>query len=336
MKSKVAVIIPFFQEKSGILRNAVTSVLNQKGIDSIEIIVVDDGSPVPATTELAPLMQVDGRVIKIIRQDNAGAGAARNTGLDKVSTDTEYVALLDSDDHWAESHLTRALSALERGYGLYFGNARFLNTNTTAFDISRMKKLEHVEITGLKSVYRYVGNLFSEVILRTGADAPYRPRPFNPSTIVYRYQNLCGIRFEEDLAPCEDDLFLLELLSRSTEVCFSTAPECLIGEGVNIFRSSDWGSERMLWREYNRLRLRKRISEKFQLCHKDRMLNKMSMNDIRRSFVTALIHDIAKGRIGSLSYFFRFMRVDPIIFFYFVIIFPRVLILRFRKLFAPS
>ena len=44
----IAVIIPYFQREAGILRRALASVFAQTNAPSWEIIVVDDGSPVPA------------------------------------------------------------------------------------------------------------------------------------------------------------------------------------------------------------------------------------------------------------------------------------------------
>src|SRR5438309_11974615 len=93
-RKKVAVIIPYYQEKAGILRRAVRSVLDQEGSNSIEIVVVDDHSPVPAQQELAAFAAVIPERIRIINQPNAGPAAARNRGLNAVGMDTEFVAFL--------------------------------------------------------------------------------------------------------------------------------------------------------------------------------------------------------------------------------------------------
>jgi glycosyltransferase involved in cell wall biosynthesis len=63
-----------------------------------ELIVVDDGSPDDSVAIIEAWQsrrQVKGSV-RIVRQDNAGLGAARNRGLTEVAG--EYVAFLDSDD----------------------------------------------------------------------------------------------------------------------------------------------------------------------------------------------------------------------------------------------
>ena len=44
MARKVSVITPFFQRQPGLLRRAIGSVANQKGLTAtVEVIVVDDG-----------------------------------------------------------------------------------------------------------------------------------------------------------------------------------------------------------------------------------------------------------------------------------------------------
>jgi glycosyltransferase involved in cell wall biosynthesis len=86
---------------------ALRSVLAQT-VGDLEVIVVDDGSA-DHTAAVAEAIE-DGRV-QVIRQENAGAAAARNTGLSAASG--TYVALLDADDLWVSHKLERQLQALE-------------------------------------------------------------------------------------------------------------------------------------------------------------------------------------------------------------------------------
>jgi glycosyltransferase involved in cell wall biosynthesis len=75
---KVSVIIPVYNVEA-YLRECLDSVLNQALLD-IEIICVDDGSTDGSAAILAEYTARDSRV-RIVTQKNAGAGAARNTGL---------------------------------------------------------------------------------------------------------------------------------------------------------------------------------------------------------------------------------------------------------------
>jgi Glycosyl transferase family 2 len=50
----------------------------------------------------------------------AGVGAARNAALKSIDASSTYVALLDSDDCWHESHLEQGIRAFEAGNDFYF------------------------------------------------------------------------------------------------------------------------------------------------------------------------------------------------------------------------
>lgn len=102
----VSVIIPTYN-RAHTLAEAIDSVLAQSR-PAAEIIVVDDGS----TDGSAELLAGYGDRIRYLRQDNAGVGAARNRGLAAASGD--YIALLDSDDHWHPDKLAVQVDILER------------------------------------------------------------------------------------------------------------------------------------------------------------------------------------------------------------------------------
>ena len=87
---KVSVIIPVYNVEK-YLRACLDSVVNQTFRD-IEIICVDDGSTDGSGAILDEYAAKDSRM-RVIRQANAGAGAARNAGLD-VATG-EYVFFAD-------------------------------------------------------------------------------------------------------------------------------------------------------------------------------------------------------------------------------------------------
>lgn len=104
----VSIIIPYYNHAS-YLAETVASVRSQ-GYTRVEIIVVDDGSPVPAQDLLDadPAMPAD---LRILRIPNQGAAAARNHGF--AHSSGEFLVFLDSDDHLRagslEAHLTQLL-----------------------------------------------------------------------------------------------------------------------------------------------------------------------------------------------------------------------------------
>ncbi len=123
---EIAVIIPFFQQEPGILARALESVASQHIPEgwSAEVIVVDDGSPRPAEDEVRSLRFPESLQLRVIRQRNGGAAAARNRGLDEASPSATLIAFLDSDDEWRPDHLRRAVAAYRSGFDFYFTDNR--------------------------------------------------------------------------------------------------------------------------------------------------------------------------------------------------------------------
>ena len=90
-----SIIMPCYNRRERI-DPAIKSILEQDLHDaSYELIIVDDGS-VDGTADY--LKKQYGDAIKLIQQQNAGPGAARNRGIQEAVG--EYVCFLDSDDQW--------------------------------------------------------------------------------------------------------------------------------------------------------------------------------------------------------------------------------------------
>ena len=110
----VSAVIPTFNRGHCLLR-AINSVLAQSTpVD--EIIVVDDGSD-DKTYDLlvkSELLDMRGQLpnIRYLYQENKGVSAARNLGIKEA--ENEYIALLDSDDAWAETKIERQALKLEK------------------------------------------------------------------------------------------------------------------------------------------------------------------------------------------------------------------------------
>ena len=103
---QVSVIIPTYNRAQR-LGKAIDSVLVQSHQD-FELIVVDDGSE-DNTDELIENYNSD---IVYIRQENSGAAAARNRGIEKARYN--LLAFLDSDDWFAENKLKTQIQAMNR------------------------------------------------------------------------------------------------------------------------------------------------------------------------------------------------------------------------------
>src|SRR6185503_15656269 len=102
----VSVVVPTHNGERYIAE-AIDSILAQT-VPPAEIIVVDDGSidegPRIARSYDAP--------VSVLHQANAGAAAARNTGI--AAATQPYLAFLDHDDLWTPRKLELQLAALAR------------------------------------------------------------------------------------------------------------------------------------------------------------------------------------------------------------------------------
>ena len=102
----ITVICPCYNAEKYIDKT-IFSLLDQERVNfKFEIIFIDDGST-DNTLELLnrskKFFDDKGIQIKIISQNNSGAGAARNKGIKSASFD--YLAFLDSDDIWMKTKL---------------------------------------------------------------------------------------------------------------------------------------------------------------------------------------------------------------------------------------
>ena len=246
---KVAVIIPFFQRHPGLLARAVDSVLAQRLAPGwrVDIIVVDDASPIPAQDELAGRTLPETISLQIATQQNGGPGAARNTGLDLVGDDVDAVALLDSDDAWTPQHLPNALAALGAGADLYFANHTRPNVYESYFSSMAL---------GARQIGRPV---LEEPRLYQLAEDKLRlilkHYLAQTSTIVFRRAKHHALRFAAELRSAgEDQVFLIELAMASSKILFSEGLDVVCGDGVNVYFSNlSWDRPGCLRRMADRL-----------------------------------------------------------------------------------
>ena len=106
---RVTVVVPVYGVEEYI-EAALRSIAAQT-MDDLEVVVVDDGST-DASAEIAARIADEDPRFRILRQDNAGLGAARNAGL--RAGDSELVAFVDGDDMLTPGALELLSSSLDR------------------------------------------------------------------------------------------------------------------------------------------------------------------------------------------------------------------------------
>jgi SAM-dependent methyltransferase len=179
---KTAIVINAFNQ-AHFLSDAIESCLRQT-VEIDEIIVVDDGSTDDTASVVARYPNV-----RLIRQDNRGLAAARNTGL--AATDATYVTFLDADDLLLPAALElgiRQLSAQPQAAMVYGAH--------------RMVDARKRPISG-KIYIPVSGDAYLQFLRRGNFIGMH-------ATVVYRREHLVALGgFDESFPSCEDyELFL--------------------------------------------------------------------------------------------------------------------------------
>lgn len=131
MNKKVSIIMPMYNAEKYI-KLTIDTVISQT-YDDWELLITDDGSKDKSVEIVEELAKKDSR-IKLFKQKNAGAAAARNNSL-KHSLG-RYIAYLDSDDLWDETFLEEQISFLEKE------NAALVSSSYRRIDENGNEKLE--------------------------------------------------------------------------------------------------------------------------------------------------------------------------------------------------
>lgn len=105
----VTVVVPVYNVEK-YLNRCIESIVNQT-YKNLEIILVDDGSPDNCPQMCDEWAEKDNR-IKVIHKENAGAGMARNTGLEAASGN--YILFVDSDDYIDLKTVEKCIDSLKK------------------------------------------------------------------------------------------------------------------------------------------------------------------------------------------------------------------------------
>ncbi len=187
-------IIITVRDRLDYIGQAIESVLSQTYRD-YEIIVVDDGSVMPAESTI---MGFDNR-IRYIYQENKGLAAARNRGIQ--TSRGRYIGFLDDDDLYEEKKLETQVAILEKDPEI-----GFVYSDSWEFSEHDMEKCRINHATGREaSIYSFAHRFFLEPNVRI-------------PTVLFRKTSLkeAGL-FDEHLLQHEDGDILLKIaLSHKT------------------------------------------------------------------------------------------------------------------------
>ncbi len=184
----VSVIIPVYNAEHTIQRSieSVVFSIERYKLD-YEIICIDDGSSDSSMQKLKEIAANNKRII-VQHQDNSGAAAARNRGLEIAKG--EYIAFNDSDDEWLPDHF----SILQKAF----------NDNPELVCVAGNHETSVQKIPSLKS---FVNNVY-KIRLRDEIFKNY----FSPqATMIKRICFDSGIRFKEGMRYAEEGFFFYRI-----------------------------------------------------------------------------------------------------------------------------
>ncbi len=106
----VSVVVPAYNAERWLGKTLLSAC--SQSLQDIEILVVDDGSIDGTAAVAESFIRRDPRV-RLIRRENGGVGAARNTGI--AAAKGRYIAPLDADDIWHPLKLESQVECMESG-----------------------------------------------------------------------------------------------------------------------------------------------------------------------------------------------------------------------------
>ena len=193
----ISVIIPTYN-RAHVLDRAIRSVLSQT-LPPHEVIVVDDGST-DGTEEVVAMLDRELGGLVYVKQENRGAPAARNAGIDRAVGD--LIAFQDSDDEWHPEFLSR-LAAEVRPRTVVFSSQRTTRTDGSIIIVPE-RRVDRPEV-----------------------DLPRGNVASTQTVLVDRAVFDAGFRFDEGLRRFQDwDLWLSML--QTGGVSFVHVPEVLV------------------------------------------------------------------------------------------------------------
>lgn len=197
----VSVVIPSYNRPDAIL-DSISSIESQT-YENIELVVVDDASEKPVQ-EVLDESEFSFPVTVVRHDENQGASAARNTGIEQA--DGELIAFLDDDDLWESGKVEAQVNRFRRvgdEVGVVYTGMQFVDADGEPI----RKHLATVEGDVTKELLRrnFVGS-FSTVMVRSEA-----------------IRDSGGL---DERFPCWQDIELYIRLSKNWE--FTCVPEPLV------------------------------------------------------------------------------------------------------------
>lgn len=262
-KKLISIIVPIYNV-SRYLDRCMESLVNQT-YRSIEIIMVDDGSPDDCGEKCDRYATRDSR-IRVLHKKNEGLGMARNSGLDIARGD--YVIFIDSDDYTDPRMAERLYKKLEKN-GADTCFCRYYNTTSDGKSILAREIYEKEE---------YYGDETKEVLLGMIGSMPEQNGDVEIGMSVWKgiysmniiRQNNISFPSERKYIS-EDIIFHIQYLTKCKHIVVETTPNYYYCDnGASLTKS--YKANRF---EMEKILLEKEIQELDQIFGRDQYLQRL-------------------------------------------------------------
>lgn len=193
---KISVIVPVYKAEK-YLPLCLASIAAQTVFDTIQLILVDDGSPDDCGRICDEFAKQHSNTL-VIHKENGGVSSARNVGIDAATG--EYIGFVDSDDTIAPDYYEKLLNAAEQnGCDMAFGSFVLVyggKRRTVVPWYSGNTVIKNNDIVK-----------YAEKLLVDGAQNSVWSKLFKTSVIKNN-----GIKFPVGVKIGEDKMFVLEFL----------------------------------------------------------------------------------------------------------------------------
>jgi len=170
---------------------AIESVLGQTFPD-FEFIILDNGSTDGSTQLIKDYEKKDDRIRAIFHKKNVGIPRALNQLID--SAGGKFLARIDSDDVWMEEKLEKQLKIMEQDDNLIiWTEAELIDAESLSLDQKFTERYENLKRDG---------DIFDQLLAGNYIFC---------SSMMYKRENLEGIRYNEDIRNLNDHKFNLDL-----------------------------------------------------------------------------------------------------------------------------
>ncbi len=208
----ISVIIPVYNTDETYIRRCIQSILAQS-YEDFEILLVDDGSRVSCGQVLDEIEKQDAR-IHVWHTPNGGVSKARNFGINVARG--EWICFIDSDDTVEECFFQSALEMLEDDVDLLCGKTwQIQSDDADSHKIDMSTKVRNNKIYKLHTLEEKENVIRCTILGETEKVQGMRPEVWCK---LFRRSTLGELRFREQVAIGEDQIFMTEYLQKCRAV----------------------------------------------------------------------------------------------------------------------